>query len=371
MTPPNRRRTTPGGFTLIELLVVIAIIAVLIGLLLPAVQAAREAARRAQCVNNLKQMALACHNYESANGAFPMGDLGWRFPACETADGGNPFGANALLHSTFVFILPYIEGNPQYNSYNLWRVHASVSNTTSEMTQVAAYVCPSDTAWQQEPAIDVPYIHGSYATSRGRNENIDVNWAKPNSLLGGPPDYTAQYPQTCNSDPGDGMFATQYSVKIGDITDGTSNTFLFGEASRYIGQPTSVQQIVNIGWAFIDDFSPGDGANGLPIVAHPTSGAFVVPKLNAPPDKTGNVMNACFGTTIPSTGAPVTYPPDWLLVPACQNLGQYGFHSLHPGGANFAFADGSVKFIKDSVSILTYWALGTRAMGEVISADQF
>src|SRR5262249_9095409 len=160
-------------------------------------------------------------------------------------------------------------------SYNFSRVHASISNTTSELTQVAAYVCPSDSAWQQEPAGFVPYIHGSYATNRGRNENIGVNWANTS-----PPDPTAPYAQNCNSDPGDGMLGSQFSFKIGDITDGTSNTFLFGEASRYVGQPTSVQNIVNIAWEFLDDFSPGDGANGLPTVAHPTSGAFVVPKLN-------------------------------------------------------------------------------------------
>jgi len=358
MSHRTRGQGFPGGFTLIELLVVIAIIAVLIALLLPAVQSAREAARRAQCVNNLKQIALACHNYESAHSAFPMGDLGWRYPACEGADGYDAFGANALLHSTFVFILPFVEGNPQYNAYNLSRVHASISNVTAETTQVGAYVCPSDGPWQQEPPQFVQFIHGSYATNRGRNENIGVNWGNVT-----PPDPTAPFAQICNSDPGDGMFGTQSSVKIADITDGTSNTFLFGEASRYVGEPGSVQQIVSIAWEFIDDFSPGDGANGLPIVAHPTSGAWVVPKLNAPPDRTGSVMNACFG--------PVFYPPDWIRIPACLNLGQYGFHSLHPGGANFAFADGSVRFIKDTIGVLPYRALGTRAGGEVLSADAY
>jgi prepilin-type processing-associated H-X9-DG protein len=202
----------------------------------------------------------------------------------------------------------------------------------------------------------VQYIHGSYATNRGRNENIGVNWANTS-----PPDRTAPYYQNCNSDPGDGMFGTQVSFKIGDITDGTSNTFLFGEATRYTGEPSSVQQIVNIAWEFLDDFSPGTTFGTE--VAHPTSGAFVVPKLNAPPDKTGAVFAACFGT--------VFYPPDWISIPACQNLGQYGFHSLHPGGANFAFADGSVRFIKDAINILTYRALGTRALGEVLSSNAY
>jgi prepilin-type processing-associated H-X9-DG protein len=208
----------------------------------------------------------------------------------------------------------------------------------------------------------VPFVHGSYATNRGRTENIAVNLANT-----APPDPTAPYAQNCNSDPGDGMFGTQFSVKIGDITDGTSNTFLFGEATRYVGQPTSIQQIVNIAWEFIDDFDPTQGNSPNPfgpyLVSHPTSGAFLVPKLNAPPDKTGQTANTCFAT--------VFYPSDWINVPACLNYGQYGFHSLHPGGANFAFADGSVKFIKDSIGVQVYRSLGTRALGEVISADTY
>ena len=94
-----------------------------------------------------------------------------------------------------------------------------------------------------------------------------------------------------------------------------------------------------------------------------TSGATCVPKLNAPPDMTGAVLFSCFAT--------VSFPPDWIPVPACQNLGQFAFRSLHPGGANFAMADGSVKFIKDSIDLRTYRALGTRAGGEVLSADQY
>ena len=98
-------------------------------------------------------------------------------------------------------------------------------------------------------------------------------------------------------------------------------------------------------------------------MGHPTSGAFVIPKLNAPPDRTGSVYAACFATAF--------YPPDWIPVTACLSLGQYGFRSLHPGGANFALADGSVKFIKDSIGVNVYRALGTRAGGEVIGADQY
>jgi prepilin-type N-terminal cleavage/methylation domain-containing protein/prepilin-type processing-associated H-X9-DG protein len=341
----STERTRRTGFTLIELLVVIAIIAVLIALLLPAVQAAREAARRAQCVNNLKQIALASHNYESGAGTFPMGNQGWMFPSC-----GSKYPSDAVLHSAFAFILPFIESNAQYNSYNFVRIFASVSNTTAEMTQVAAFVCPSDLPFTQEPPGFVPYVHNSYATNRGRNENIGVNWANTT-----PPDNTAPYYNNCNGDPGDGMFGWQSAFAVAAATDGLSNTFLFGEVGRFIDEPPSSFSIGNITIEFADDYS---GKSGIP-----TSGAFVIPRLNSPPDKTGAVYSACF--------AGVTYPPDWITHPACLNLGQYGFRSRHPGGANFAMADGSVKFIKNTINVSTYRALGTRAGCEVISADSY
>jgi len=346
-SPLLARSARTRGFTLIELLVVIAIIAVLIALLLPAVQAAREAARRAQCVNNLKQLALACHNYESATGVFPMGNQGWRLPTC-----GSAYPSDAPLYSAFIFMMPFLEGGNQYNGFNFGRVFASVSNTTVEQTQVSFALCPSDLPFTQEPAGYVPYIQMSYATSRGRNENIGVNWANT-----APPDSTAPYASNCNGDPGDGMFGWQSAFPISQVIDGTSNTFLLGEVSRFKDEPASPFSIGNLTIEFCDDY-PG-GCN----VGHPASGAFVIPKLNAPPDKVGTVYSACF--------AGVSYPPDWIGNAACLNLGQYGFRSNHPGGANFAFADGSVKFIKNTINVVTYRGLGTRAGGEVISADSY
>ncbi|WP_165223745.1 DUF1559 domain-containing protein [Aquisphaera insulae] len=344
----SRSRPTNGrGFTLIELLVVIAIIAVLIALLLPAVQSAREAARRIQCTNNLKQIALAASTYETANGAFPMGNMNFKFPTC-----GSAYPSDATIHSTFVSIMPFMESGAQFNSYNLIRPFVSVSNTTSSNVQVNAYTCPSDLDFTQEDVAAgyVPYVHISYGTSRGRNENIGYNWA--NSA---PPDSTAPYYKSCNCDPGDGMFGCEASVAISAVTDGTSNTFLFGEMSRFKDEPASPFAIGNITIVFADDYS---GKSGMP-----TSGAFVIPRLNAQPDRTGAVYSACFASAV--------YPTDWINVQACQNLGQYGFRSLHPGGANFAFADGSVRFIKDSINLPTYRGLGTRAGGEVTSADQY
>jgi len=346
MRSRSRPCSPPAGFTLIELLVVISIIAVLIALLLPAVQAVREAARRAQCTNNMKQLGLACHNYESAMGALPMGNQGYaNFPSC-----GNVWPDDYFLYSTFVYILPYVESTAQYNAYNLSLVFARTANTTANSIQVAAYVCPTDLPFTQVPSPNVPYVHSSYATNRGRNENIGFNWAVATMPDPGAPNY-----QNCNGDPGDGMFGWQTSFRLSSVIDGTSNTFLFGEVHRFRDQPPGPYSIGNITVEFTDDYS---GLGGIP-----TSGAFVIPRPNSPPDRDGSVYAACFGSA--------QFPPDWINVVACQKYGQYGFRSLHPGGTNFAMADGSVRFVRDSISLPTYRALGTRAGGEVVSADSY
>jgi prepilin-type N-terminal cleavage/methylation domain-containing protein/prepilin-type processing-associated H-X9-DG protein len=337
----------PRGFTLIELLVVIAIIAVLIALLLPAVQAAREAARSAQCKNNLKQLALAALNYDAAVGTFPMGNRGYAFPSC-----GSAYPTDSYLYSAFSFMLPFLEQSAGYNATNFSRVFSSVSNTTAGSLQLGVFTCPSDLPWTQNPPADVQFVHNAYATNRGQNENIGINWANTS-----PPDPTAPYYKNCNGDPGDGMFGWDYAVRIAEVTDGQSNTLLFGEMGRFLDEPASPFSVGNITFEFADTYSVASP------VYRPTSGAFVVPKLNAPPDETGAVYAACFAT--------VAYPTDWIGVTACQNLGQFAFRSRHPGGANFALADGSVRWIKNSIALAPYRALGTRRGGEVISSDSY
>jgi prepilin-type N-terminal cleavage/methylation domain-containing protein/prepilin-type processing-associated H-X9-DG protein len=359
MTAFSVRRRQLGGFTLIELLVVIAIIAVLIALLLPAVQSAREAARRAQCVNNLKQIALAAHNYESAQGSFPIGNRGLQLvypglPPCGILNHASyPVG-----HTAFVFILPFLENGVAYNAFNIVRTYDSLSNETAIATKVATYICPSDTEAAPDPTGDIDVTQASYGTARGLWETMAFNWATTSTL----PDPNGQYASTCNQGPGDGMFSVEYAHKVQQVTDGLSNTLFFGEMSRFRNEPPGSNFMFNyIGgyWAG----PPWTGPSYWPNDLRPTSGATSVPKLNAPPDTTGAVLGACFATAV--------FPPDWITVPACQNLGQWGFRSLHPGGGNFALADGSVKFIKDSIAVAPYRALGTRAGGEVLSADQY
>jgi prepilin-type N-terminal cleavage/methylation domain-containing protein/prepilin-type processing-associated H-X9-DG protein len=356
MTGANPNRRDRAGFTLIELLVVIAIIAVLIALLLPAVQSAREAARRAQCVNNLKQIALAAHNYESANGSFPFGHRGYQMaiapgvPACSVG--------SLVGHNAFVYLLPYADGGNNYNAYNITLPYYLFQNVTAISIRVPMFVCPTDTDAAPATGDEISPSQGSYGASRGLQETIAFNWGNT-----APPDPTGQYFSTCNQGPGDGMFGTEATVKISAVADGLSNTFFFGEMSRfrdesggsnfYFCNITGIWQ--GPPWTSSTPFWPGD--------TRITGGAYQVPKLNAPPDMTGNVLASCFATAF--------FPPDWVPVPACQNLGQFGFRSLHPGGGNFSMADGSVKFVKDGIDLRTYRALGTRAGGEVISDDQY
>ena len=194
-------------------------------------QSAREAARRAQCVNNLKQIGLAAHNYESGNGTFPIGWMGMAppntypgLPACYTS---NPIG-----HTAFVYILPYIEGGAALQRME----HCSRLQQHDEqhrlLDQAGHYVCPSDTDASPDAAQFFPAAQASYAASEGSQEQIIWNWGNT-----APPDPTGQFASTCNQGPGDGMFAPSWATRISAVTDGLSNTLLFGEMSRFINEP--------------------------------------------------------------------------------------------------------------------------------------
>ena len=345
-------RNARRGFTLIELLVVIAIIGVLIALLLPAVQAAREAARRSQCTNNLKQMGLALHNYESTQGSFPMGGMRWdrNFDGCVTD----------WKHTWQDYIMPFLEQGTTYNTFNFSRPWNSITQNTAFDTNVAVYLCPSDSRYTQEPVGFVQYVQTSYAAVRGGTENIYYSWGTPT---------TQPNANRCGAIDSEGLFGTNVVYRIADISDGTSQTLAVGETSRFNADASTASPF-NMGnvlgaWG-------GPGITGWTNDVRVTGGAYTVPKINSQPDKLNSgpsIGSTCGGPfATPQFGNPI----GWATIPnPCQNNGQFGFRSNHPGGANFLFCDGSVKFLKSTINTQTLQALGSRNLGEVVSADAY
>jgi prepilin-type N-terminal cleavage/methylation domain-containing protein/prepilin-type processing-associated H-X9-DG protein len=361
------RRFRRRGFTLIELLVVIAIIAVLIALLLPAVQAAREAARRAQCVNNLKQMGLAIANYESSNACLPMGDvIGIQGAIAATGAGPNcQPGTNGINFTFNDYIMSYLEQGNTYSSMNFLLTWQYGAQNTAFDTRISTYICPSDTTFTEEPAGFVQYVQTSYAPCRGYQENLSNN-----TTFGPTPTLNSN---RCFAIDGDGVFGSGISYKISDITDGTSNTIAVGETSRFNGDAqvpgTNPNNFGNVrvpsGF-----FWGGPGVPGWNNDVRISGGAFTFVKVNAPAD-TQNASNNLNNLCNPPYITPTNTQQYFANTPGCQNLGQWGFHSNHPGGANFVFCDGSVKFLKGTTNSLVFMALGSRNLGEVVSADQY
>ena len=186
------------GFTLIELLVVIAIIAVLIALLLPAVQQAREAARRTQCRNNMHQIGLALHNYHDTHNTFPIGSMFW-----------SPASAAHQGTSWLTMILPFVDEAALYNASNFDLYSSDAANTTVTRSVLYQYCCPSDA----EPALVSNYREGTYAGSQGIRQTFDTS---------------------CACTPATAWIGVLYScsrTRIRDIRDGTSNTLIAGETA--------------------------------------------------------------------------------------------------------------------------------------------
>jgi len=316
------------GFTLIELLVVIAIIAVLISLLLPAVQSAREAARRAQCTNNLKQIALAANNYESSNGCFPGGSY-------SGLNGFNPphWGTYPENWSCFARMLPYFEQAPMYSAINFNLNSCDVSNLTICGVRVASLICPSDV---QNDTIPMPATQSSPpGVLPGWSLNLipsgadavfplpPGNWLQAFTSYGGNAGtFTFGYSNLMSTSIlgyFNGVIYNDSSVKIAGITDGTSNTFLFGEHSK------GLLYMLDPGYAVSDNsWNSGRWYDTLFATLYP---------LNL-----GNGNNVSFGANNASYYYPTTAG------------------SFHPGGANFAFCDGSVRFIKNSINS---WSFNT------------
>jgi prepilin-type N-terminal cleavage/methylation domain-containing protein/prepilin-type processing-associated H-X9-DG protein len=362
------------AFTLIELLVVIAIIAVLIALLLPAVQAAREAARRAQCVNNLKQIGLALHNYHSSTDVFPLGVS--RYGPITTYEwdcwSGHAMMLGALEQTSLYNAINFSLGNNAANSYGFY------SNSTVTSTRISVFLCPSDpnagslavlrSADGRMDTLDMSYVGSSGTTTLSPNNTAPTNaWA-----TGG-----------CT-----GLFWWYTAYGLRDIRDGSSNTVAFSEALVSNGGTSATPATISNKW-------PGNSVQNV----SGAGGAAQQYDANANPAAILTGLNACNTAFASSAGINNLRGIFWevgslgmtmfnTIVPPNSQQYRWGdcrftsggypndatfanTSSLHSGGVNALMGDGSVRFIKNSISQPIWWAIGTRSGGEVVGSDAY
>jgi prepilin-type N-terminal cleavage/methylation domain-containing protein/prepilin-type processing-associated H-X9-DG protein len=315
------RRAARVGFTLVELLVVIAVIGILVALLLPAVQAARESARRGQCANNLKQISLAAHNYHDAHKTFPAGLANWA---------GMPPNTNSL----YALMLAQLEQGGLFANWNYTFPRTNVAGGASSRTSTVlpVLVCPSDqlgTGVTQYAGPNGPEFYG--LTSYGGNGGSQAFAAVVFGPGGPHPSVTL---------PNDGVFFINSGVRMADLRDGTTRTLLFGERSHYdpaydvLAPAAGVDTIASVGW-WATSGNPYLGIGDV------TLGALV-PINYLQPIGLASLNNALVSN----------------------RMNAYG--SLHPTGANFALADGSVTFLSENLNPLILVRLAQRADGAAV-----
>lgn len=341
------------GFTLIELLVVIAIIAILIALLLPAVQMAREAARRTQCRNNMKQIGIALHNYHATFQLFPFGTTNTARDPANLVNGWVGWSVHSLL-------LPYLEYQDVYNAanFNLAAADSTFSpmNITVRDRIVETFLCPSDDRV-------IPHGRCNYAGSLGPQLRWDDN---------------ARASQ--------GLFYQHSSISIRDISDGTNNTIAFGEFLT--GDFSAVRNLQRDVYRGVGAYPGGTGGINMWVSNSPTTKAnfdtfmttMCVPGGNANLSSYNNAGQFWVRGWITQTLFNTSLTPNHEF-PSCdarncsgcapEPITVFGARSKHPGGCLFLMGDGAVRFIENSIDREVYWALGTRRNNEQINNDAF
>jgi prepilin-type N-terminal cleavage/methylation domain-containing protein/prepilin-type processing-associated H-X9-DG protein len=343
----------PSGFTLIELLVVISIIAVLIALLLPAVQSAREAARRISCTNNLKQIGLAVHNYHDAVGTLPLGCV-------VTFDkASNPMFQGWGITAR---ILPYMEGQNMFDASNFSLANETPQNDTVMRISIATYMCPSD-GQNQVIFIDdgQPRNNTNYAFNRGDWYvwGVAASAPQPNS-----------------------PFRANRCVPLAGVTDGLSNTLFAVDVKTHTPY---LLNCTGLSYAPIGSHPiPGPNDNPASIVQYTScSGSIAELRVDSGHSEweDGNTSQAGFTTAWPPNkvtpgsfnGVSVT---DTDLIAFREENGGPTFaavtaRSYHPGGVNALLGDGSVRFVKSTIAGMIWRALGSVSGGEIVSADAY
>jgi prepilin-type N-terminal cleavage/methylation domain-containing protein/prepilin-type processing-associated H-X9-DG protein len=308
-----RRDDRSNAFTLIELLVVIAVVGILVALLLPAVQAAREAARRTQCKNNLKQMGLALHNYHDALKCFPPGYIAGSDDITSTTPGWG----------WAVMLMPYLELCDAARALDCQRPIEDPTNTTGVLQRLSVYLCPSDI-----------YPDGPFAVTSDPADTVVVVQTTPCSYAGCVDNDASDV--AGNSVPWNGVLYRNSQIRTDDITDGTSSTIVIGERAwaqtkgTWVGAPQGA--LIRAG--SMNPFSNATALSAVGILAH----------------------------------------AHWINNKTDSDGGLDDYASQHTGGANFLFADGSVRFLQEVTTPggweTTFQAMATRSGREAIVVSE-
>ncbi len=368
-------KPTARGFTLIELLVVVAILGVLVALLLPAVQQARERSRAAQCLSNLKQLGIALHSYESTHGLFPPSFV-------RQADGNPPPPSVAygpLLYrghwTGFHMLLPALEQGNLYKAYNFGESWLSPLNNANDhkcwplnQTWIPVLICPSASHrgviggdgytpphWMAGAPTDYSFSHGADA--------IRPTIGAYAGCAGAPFDYWFQWPKATR-----GAFGYNSTCRNQNVQDGMSNTFIMGEKGggllTYSGWNSSLPTLqVEYPWAMAAvDFFASTGGQSIPNsywVVGPYGSTYDFQSPNCPGDPL-------------SVADPMPINPTPRIVPqSSDGRPFYSYQSAHVGGAYFLFGDGSVKFLQNGINQGVLGALSTIANADVVSDGSY